>query len=337
MMDRLIETFDTAMSAAQQVLFEELLQPVLFRFGLMRLQERAFDALEWVLIGVLEVVMLAVVLGLLERWRPVEPVIDRRAVRTDMLYTLLHRLGIFPLLAFALVTPAADALEGSLRLAGWTRVALDRVWPGVTDTPLVGFLLYLVVLDFADYWIHRGQHRWRWWWALHAVHHSQRQMTFWSDNRNHLIDDLLRDALLAGLALLIGVPPDQFVLLVVASRVLQSVQHANLRLGFGRVGDRLLVSPRFHRLHHAIGVGHEGPAGGCNFAVLFPVWDLCFGTANRCPGFMPTGIGDQLSGRDYGRGFWAQQGLALRRILAEDSPRAHTTITLSGSHAEVTR
>jgi hypothetical protein len=29
---------------------------------------------------------------------------------------------------------------------------------------------------------------------------------------------------------------------------------------------------------------------------------------------VPTGIRDQLSGRDYGRGLWAQQGRALQRL-----------------------
>ncbi len=211
-------------------------------------------------------------------------------------------------------TPLVDLLEGELRLLGFSRLNVDQFWPGVTDLPLISFLIYLLLLDLADYWIHRGQHRIAWWWELHAVHHSQRQMTFWSDNRNHLLDDLIRDALVALVAVLIGVAPEQFVLLTVASRVLQSVQHANLRWRWGGLAERLVVSPSFHRLHHAIGFGHEGPARGCNFAVLFPVWDLLFRTADFRSGFVPTGIRDQLDGRDYGRGFWAQQWLALRRI-----------------------
>jgi len=81
------------------------------------------------------------------------------------------------------------------------------------------------------------------------------------------------------------------------------------------------VGPRFHRLHHAIGLGHEGhlpgTLGGCNFAVLFPVWDIVFGTARFGHGYEPTGIRDQLpehGGRDYGEGFWAQQWLGLKRL-----------------------
>jgi sterol desaturase/sphingolipid hydroxylase (fatty acid hydroxylase superfamily) len=301
---------------AQRWLFEQMVQPLLYQLGAMHLAEMAFDAVEWFLVGVLEVVLLALVMGVLERRRPAEPLHDPAAVRTDIVYTLLHRLGLLPLLAFALFTPMIDTLEAQLRLLDVSRPNIDQLWPGITDQPLVAFLIYLVVLDLLDYAIHRGQHAWRWWWALHAVHHSQRQMTFWSDDRNHLLDALLRDGLFALAALAIGVGPGHFVALVVASRLMQSLQHANLRWRWGGAIERVLVSPSFHRRHHAIGVGHEGPAGGCNFAVLFPVWDIIFRTADFRPGFLPTGIADQLSGEDYGRGFWRQQWLALRRMVS---------------------
>lgn len=297
----------------QQWLYESAVQPLLFALGWMRHAEELFDFTEWVVLGAIEVVVLAILLGVAERLWPVEPVHDRRAIRTDVVYTLLHRLGGFALVVFALLTPLLDMLEGALRLSGFSRINIDQVWPGVTDLPIVSFAIYLVLFDFVDYWLHRWQHRFGWWWALHALHHSQRQMTFWSDQRNHLFDDLIRDAVMALLAVALGASPGQFVALVIASRVLQSVQHANLRLRWPGPLEGVLVSPSWHRLHHAIGYGHEGRARGVNFAVLFPVWDVLFGTADWRPGFVPTGIRDQLEGRDYGRGFWSQQCKAIGR------------------------
>jgi sterol desaturase/sphingolipid hydroxylase (fatty acid hydroxylase superfamily) len=99
----------------------------------------------------------------------------------------------------------------------------------------------------------------------------------------------------------------------------ESFQHANLRLWFGRIGERLWVSPRFHRLHHSVGLGHESGGkntlGGANFGVLLPWWDMLFGTANFEVRFDPTGVRDQVEqGRDYGRGFWSQQWLGLKRL-----------------------
>jgi sterol desaturase/sphingolipid hydroxylase (fatty acid hydroxylase superfamily) len=299
----------------QQTLHESLVQPLLFALGLAQFSEKAFDALEWVVIGAIEIALLALVLGWAERRWPAEPTAGRTEWRVDLLYTALKRLGVLPLLIFALLTPAVDLIEAQLRLMGLSRWQIDQVWPGVTDLPWVSFLMYLVILDFVDYWLHRFQHRWSWWWALHALHHSQRQMTFWADDRNHLLDDLIRDGVIALVALAIGVPPAHFIGLVILSRLLQSLQHANLRWRFGAVGERLLVSPSFHRLHHAVDYGHDGPARGCNFAVLFPVWDWLHRTADPRPGFVPTGIRDQVEGRDYGSGWWSQQWLAMLRMF----------------------
>jgi sterol desaturase/sphingolipid hydroxylase (fatty acid hydroxylase superfamily) len=339
---------------AQQWLFEAAVQPAMFVLGLGHLLEDGYAATGWLLVGLLQIAVMLAVIAPLQRWRPVEPVTDPAAVRTDIVYTLVHRLGLFRVGLFFTLEPVFDALAGELRLAGFGSLHLDHLWPGVTDLALVSFLLYLVVFDFADYWIHRGQHGMRWWWSLHALHHSQRQMTMWSDNRNHLLDDLVRDSLLVLLAHAIGVAPGQFVAIVAVTQLSESLQHANLRLSFGRIGERLWVSPRFHRLHHSIGLGHESPVkpkkaassaagppqgarapsggsevhevtsvgavklGGHNFGVLLPWWDVLFGTANFEDRYDPTGIRDQVErGRDYGRGFWSQQWLGIKRLAGK--------------------
>lgn len=297
---------------AQQGLFESVVQPLMFALGFGHLLEDAYVGTGWLLVGLLQVGALLAVIGPLQRWRPVEPLRDRAAVRTDVLYTLVHRLGLFRVVLFFTVQPLFDGLFGALHVAGWGTWHLDQLWPGVTDHALVSLLLYLLVFDLADYWIHRGQHRWRWWWSLHAVHHSQRQLTMWSDNRNHLLDDVLRDALLVVLGHLIGVGPGQFVAIVAITQLSESLQHANLRLHFGRWGERLWISPRFHRLHHSV---HGGDA---NFGVLLPWWDMLFGTADFTLRWDPTGIRDQVEqGRDYGRGFWQQQWLGLTRLATQ--------------------
>lgn len=318
MLDSLQRGFD----AIHTGLFETLVQPVIYQMGWMAHLEDAYTATEWFLLGLIQVVGLYAVLRPLEARFPAERWTDRRGIGVDVVYTLLHRLGLFPLAAFVVLTPLFEVATQLLRSVGFTPLALDALWPGVTDAPLVSFLLYLLVLDLVDYWLHRGQHAFRWWWGLHALHHAQQKMSFWADNRNHLLDDLLLDAVKAALALAIGVEPGQFVGLIIATRVLESLQHANLAWTLGPFGH-VIVSPIFHRRHHAIGYGHEGRHGGCNFAVLFPLWDVLFGTADFRREVEATGIRDQLPApqgrnRDYGTGFWAQQWLGLKRMIGAE-------------------
>ena len=306
-------------SGAQQWLFESLIQPVAFALGQASLLEDGYIATGWLLAGLLQIATLVLLIGPAERLWPVEPVRDRAAVRVDIVYTLLHRLGLFKLAMFFTVESWLTDAIGVLRAHGMPTLHIDELIPGVTDRALVSFAIYLVVFDFIGYLVHRAQHQWNWWWALHAVHHSQRQMTMWSDDRNHLLDSALTDAIFVLVAIAIGVAPSQFVLLVALTQLMQSLQHANLRWGFGRVGERLLISPRFHRRHHAIGIGHEagtrGRLKGVNFGILFPWWDSLLGSADYAGRFEATGIRDQVeAGRDYGQGFWRQQWLALLRL-----------------------
>jgi sterol desaturase/sphingolipid hydroxylase (fatty acid hydroxylase superfamily) len=320
-------------AAVQAWLFEVLLQPLIYRFGLVAYLDDAFEGVEWLLVGLCELVLLFLVLRPLEALIPAQPITDRGARWNDFFYTVLHRLGLFPVLMFFTVDQLTDHLAGLLRLSEFHTLNLETLWPGIT--PVASFLVYFVVLDFCDYWFHRGSHKFRWWWGLHSLHHSQQNMNLWSDDRNHLLDDVLHTIYMSLIALGIGVEPAQYVLLVSLSRIAQSLQHANVRLHFGRLGERLLVSPRFHRLHHAIGFGHErrdGPQhakaslGGCNFGVVLPWWDIVFRTANFSAAPVQVGIRDQLPrtgadgvvlpARDYGRGFWRQQWLGLKRMAS---------------------
>lgn len=319
-----MDWFGNTFTDWQQALFESVVQPLMLATGQAGLLEVGYEATAWLLVGLLQIAFLLVVIGPLQRWRPVDAVTDRATIRTDMLYTLIHRLGLFRITLFLTLDPLFDELFGALRTAGYGTFHLDQLWPGVTDIAIVSLLIYLVVFDFVGYWVHRGQHQIEWWWRLHSMHHAQRQMTMWSDNRNHLLDDVLVDISVVLVAQLIGVAPGQFIAIVAITQLSESFQHANLRLWFGSVGERLWVSPRFHRLHHSIGLGHESAGaqtlGGHNFGVLLPWWDMLFKTANFEQRYDPTGIRDQIEtngemGRDYGRGFWSQQWLGLKRLV----------------------
>lgn len=339
LLDPVLTALSGAFALAQQGLFEQVFQPLLFSFGMGNLLEEGYDAAGWLLVGLLQIVVMLALIGPLQRWRPFEAdpgsLAERARRRADILvdvvYTLIDRLGLMRLVLFFAVEPVSDALFGALAIQGIAGWQADQWiapwWPGITDTPLAGFVLYLLLLDGLNYLIHRAQHRFNWWWALHAVHHSQRHMTMWTDSRNHLLDQLITGVIFVLVSRLIGVPPAQFVALVAVSQLLESLSHANARVGFGWLGDRLLVGPRFHRLHHGIGIGHEsagvGSLGGCNFSVLFPIWDLLLRTARYGGPVQPTGIRDQLpqeGGRDYGRGFWAQQWLGLGRLARAFAP-----------------
>jgi sterol desaturase/sphingolipid hydroxylase (fatty acid hydroxylase superfamily) len=292
-------------------IFEALLQPVMYELGLMDWADEAFEWMDFFVFGGIQILVVAAICLPLEKWRPVEHWDSQRRVWTDVTYTLLTRLGILPLLGFLIFFAASARIEGWIADSGFVPPTLETFLPWLREWPLVALALYIVILDFAEYWRHRFQHSFGWWWALHSIHHAQTQMTFWTDDRNHVLDDVIAAAWFGIIAVLIGVPPGQFPIILLVLRLAESLSHANVRLDFGRVGERLLVSPRFHRLHHGVlSVGHSGK----NYGVLLPVWDWIFGTADFNRSVYPR-TGDPGAPSAYVSGGWfAQQMVGLREV-----------------------
>ena len=289
---------------------ETVVIPLLYQLGLMRWEDIAFNWALFAVYGACQVAITFAVCVPLEHWRPVERWVNNGAVWVDALYTLISRVGVLPLVTFVLFYRAQVGLNGFLADHGWVPPTLERLFPGLLGQQTVTFILYAVILDFADYSRHWLAHQFRWWWALHSLHHAQRQMTFWSDDRNHILDDLIAFVWFGVIALLIGVPPLQFPLLVLVLRFLESLSHANVRLSFGWVGERLLISPRFHRAHHGIRAAGDS---SCNYGAVLPWWDMAFRTADFTRDYAPTGDPSGEEALATGS-YWQQQWAGLRRL-----------------------
>ena len=282
-------------AGVQEFLFSDVVGPILYQLDLMSWAEDIFDGIDWFLFGCIQIFLIIVVLRTWERLAPAEKQ-ERfaKASRADVIYTLFHRLGIFHGIIFIVLSGFFFEIDSILHDFRFARLNVESWWPGVTSVPVVSFVIYLILLDFVDYLYHRANHTFNWWWQLHALHHSQTVMTAWSDNRNHILDDIMRASFMAFFALLFGVSPGQFIILIALSQFIQSWQHANIKVHLGPA-KYLLISPMFHRMHHAVGYGHEakgkpGVLGGCNFGILFPWWDMMFRTAIFPKEVYPTGV-----------------------------------------------
>jgi sterol desaturase/sphingolipid hydroxylase (fatty acid hydroxylase superfamily) len=306
----LTDPFDLAAGWLQ----EHVVIPLLYALDLMQWEDVGYG---WALIAVYGVAQVALTYAVcvpLERWRPVERWPDQRAVLVDVIYTLISRVGVLPLVTFVLFYSLQVWTTGWLADRGYVAPTLERMVPPLLGHPVLTFLLYVPILDCADYWRHRLSHRFRWWWALHALHHAQRQMTFWSDDRNHLLDDVIAAVWFLMIGLLIGIPPLQFPLLVLILRFLESLSHANARVSFGWLGERLLISPRFHRAHHGLLAAGQR---SCNYGAILPWWDMLFGTADFGRAYARTGVPAGAAGTDEvlaTGGYAAQQWAGLRKL-----------------------
>lgn len=273
------------------------------------------DLSEALLISLLQVAIVAGVFRPLEALAPAEAWQDRRLTQVDRRFALLLVLVVNnPLFLFLALSPLAQVIGGGGHDVGAPSQGLLHFIPDIDAHPYLAFGIYYVVYDFCYYWMHRLQHAIPWWWALHSMHHSQRQVSCWSNERVNWLDIVLQSTLLATVGHLMGVDLGQFALLVLTSQLMQELSHANTRLGFGRILGRMFVDPRFHRLHHMRVDPSRPRLHNCNYGQVLSVWDNLFGTALYGEPAHPCGVDDPTIDADNGRGMLAMQWHSLRRF-----------------------
>lgn len=265
------------------------------------------------MITVLQISIIMFIFRPLESIVPAERWADRRLTKIDRLYTLLMLLGLFPLFSYLVLSPfshlvggATAGTESSLNVKHWV--------PWFNHHPMLLLAVYYIVYDFVYYWMHRAEHLIPWWWALHSMHHSQRQMSCWTNDRGSYLDGMMQSVVLASVGLVMGVDIEQFAWLTLVSELIQNFSHTNVRIGFGRFFERIFVDPKFHRLHH-MHVDAERPnLHNCNFGQVFSVWDILFSTALYGEPTRSTGVNDPVIDADNERGLIAMQWHTLKRF-----------------------
>ena len=197
----------------------------------------------------------------------------------DLIWYLVT-IGVFVAVSGWAWQGLRGAYEHHLRFLGGGVIPARPLWLRLVLGSVVGDLLA---------WLHHLiRHKVRAFWLFHEVHHAQRQMNQWTNERVHLIDGLVAMAIQALPLLVLGVPSLETGAFVVAAAWYTRLYHANVRSNFG-VLRYLLVTPQSHRLHHSMCPEHEDQ----NFGVIFSVWDRLFGTLNRDATVYPeTGVAD---------------------------------------------
>lgn len=190
----------------------------------------------------------------------------------------------------------------------------------ISRLPLVvQFFLGLLLADFVSYWTHRAFHRVRRLWPFHAVHHSSARLDWLAAARVHPVNEILSRTALSLPLVFLGFDWKVFGAAAPALTLYAILLHADVPWSFGPL-RYVLASPRFHRWHHTS--ADEGLDK--NFAALFPVWDLIFGTFYM-PAHEPTqfGVAEPVPTTMLGQlAFPFRRALPVRAADATASERA---------------
>ena len=208
----------------------------------------------------------------------------------DLRYFFFHKIAehflLFGLTGFA-TTLAYRLVSGGQSLADVAQQeSITSVGGWFVAFSFMAIAMF--VLDFIAWFIHFLQHKVPVLWQFHKVHHSAEVMHPISNFREHPVDNLFYMfgtgfgfGVISALAVrfldfqptvprLIGVP----LLMFIFNFTAYNLRHSHVWLRWPGIWSIVFPSPAHHHVHHSCHPEHIDK----NFAFVFPVWDLIFGT-----------------------------------------------------------
>jgi len=138
---------------------------------------------------------------------------------------------------------------------------------------LIGLLLMDLIGAYLAHW---AQHKTKWMWRFHLIHHTDTWIDTTSANRHHPGESVIRFVFTTLAVLIIGAPMWLVFLYQSLSVVFSQFNHANISLpkNLDRMLSYVIVSPDMHKVHHH----YVLPYTDSNYGNIFSVWDRLFGT-----------------------------------------------------------
>ena len=138
---------------------------------------------------------------------------------------------------------------------------------------IIGILLLDLIGAYLPHYV---QHKVKFLWKIHLVHHSDHKVDTTTANRHHPFESVVRYLFtLLGVALL-GANMGLVFLYQSLSVILSQFNHANININpsFDKYLSFFIVTPNMHKVHHH----YVMPYTDSNYGNIFSFWDRLFGT-----------------------------------------------------------
>lgn len=149
------------------------------------------------------------------------------------------------------------------------------------NTPVwLTILISALIIDFFAGWLaHITEHKVKWMWRFHVIHHADNNVDVTTGLRHHPVESVFRGIfILAGIAVA-GAP--MYAVMIYQTFLVLATQftHANISLPkwLDRSLSLIIVSPNMHKVHHH----WKQPYTDTNYGAVFSIWDRMFGTFEK--------------------------------------------------------
>ncbi|PRH86884.1 hypothetical protein C5L14_16485 [Labrys okinawensis] len=254
------------------------------------------------------------------------------STKIDVLLYFIIKFSFRWVAFFAAILTTFLAEKAGATLGAWLQ--FDQKIQAGPITVVILCIIMFMFSDLGEFISHYIQHKNRYLWEFHKVHHSATFLSPFTAFRVHPVGVLL-DALCIGVCRVVPVTLIVFFYgfsivellamqastsLIFSLLTLGTLQHTHFPISFG-ILDRIFISPRMHQVHHSVARKHWDK----NMGSRLSIWDWIAGTAylatrDEVQKYGIGGIEDERG--DYQRIWWCFLGpivkcsAAIRRAAA---------------------
>jgi sterol desaturase/sphingolipid hydroxylase (fatty acid hydroxylase superfamily) len=170
-----------------------------------------------------------------------------------------------------------------IKTANWATVNHFGILQWLPQIPIWLYtIIGLLLLDLIGaYLAHFVQHKIKFLWRFHIVHHTDTWIDTTTANRHHPGESVIRFIFTTLGVLIVGSPMWMVFLYQSLSVIFSQFNHANISLPnkLDLILSYFIISPNMHKVHHH----YILPYTDSNYGNIFSVWDRLFGTFTTLP------------------------------------------------------
>ena len=150
------------------------------------------------------------------------------------------------------------------------------VWWGNSNTVWT-IIISLMVLDFFGGWlVHIVEHKVKFLWRFHIVHHADNNVDVTTGLRHHPVESVVRGLFFFIAVFVSGAPMYAVMIFQTLLVIATQITHANISLPkwLDTAATYIFVSPNMHKVHHH----WKQPYTDSNYGGILSIWDRLLGT-----------------------------------------------------------
>jgi sterol desaturase/sphingolipid hydroxylase (fatty acid hydroxylase superfamily) len=164
-----------------------------------------------------------------------------------------------------------------VKISDWCAANQFGVVHWLNTGVLITIILTILIVDFFGGWlVHITEHKVKFLWRFHVIHHADNNVDVTTGLRHHPVESVVRGIFFFMGIVIAGSPMYAVMIYQTILVFFTAFEHANINLPtwIDKAMSYIFISPNMHKVHHH----WKQPYTDSNYGAIVSIWDRLLGT-----------------------------------------------------------